>query len=58
MCKYHHCVNIYSLQVQEMVMTKRDAEILLGMAGGDLERAIELFVGLPWNHKFKASDVK
>lgn len=39
-------------------MTKRDAEILLGMASGDLEGAIELFVGLAWSHRFKASDVK
>lgn len=44
--------------MQEMAMTKRDAEILLGMANGDLTKAIELFIDLPWDHKFKASDVK
>lgn len=44
--------------MQEMAMTKKDAEILLGMASGDLERAMELFVNLSWKHKFKASDIK
>lgn len=39
------------------MLSKRDAEILASMAGGDKERAIELWIKLPTDHQYKYVDI-
>lgn len=46
------------MQVEQMLMSSKDAEILLAMAGGDRQRAIDAWLELPTNHVYRTADIK